>query len=55
MVPEYADKIPEDDREVLFSVRPGISDPPSIYFLTEDGVLASNPDVETIYISTFFQ
>lgn len=48
-VPEYAAMWPPMDREVILSVRPGITDPASILFRNEADLLAAQQDPEDFY------
>jgi lipopolysaccharide/colanic/teichoic acid biosynthesis glycosyltransferase len=48
-VPRYVAAYTASDR-VLLSVRPGITDPASIQFRDEEGVLATYPDPERAYL-----
>lgn len=51
-VPKFAAHWPPEDREVILSVRPGITDPASIKFRHESDLLAGLNDPEATYIST---
>lgn len=48
-VPRYAALWPEQDRDVILSVRPGITDPVSLELLDEASLLATAPDPEAFY------
>lgn len=50
MVPKHADALAREDRERLFSVRPGVTDPASVLFFAEDAVLAGRPHAEEDYL-----
>jgi len=43
-VPEYMSCYPNYAREVILSVRPGITDPASVAFINEEGILAAADD-----------
>jgi len=49
-VPRYVALYPRGTRELILSVRPGITDPASIVFRNESMVLAAAKDPEEIYI-----
>lgn len=49
-VPEYVAKYPTDLREMVLSVRPGITDLASIEFRNESESLAKVPDPESVYV-----
>lgn len=49
-VPKYVAYWPDDARNVVLSVRPGISDPASIEFRREADELAEAPDPERHYV-----
>lgn len=49
-VPRYVAEWPEDAREVILSVRPGITDPGSIAFRHEETELAAAADPERHYV-----
>jgi lipopolysaccharide/colanic/teichoic acid biosynthesis glycosyltransferase len=49
-VPKYAALWPADAREVILSVRPGITDPASVRWRNESEELAAAPDPERHYI-----
>lgn len=49
-VPAYAAHWPDEQREVILSVRPGITDPASIAFRREAELLAEQADPETYYL-----
>lgn len=46
-VPGYADQLPEEDRKVILSVRPGITGPATIKYRAEEEMLAAVDDPET--------
>lgn len=48
-VPKYVDLWPADDRVVILSVRPGITDPASLRFRREEELLASQADPDSYY------
>ena len=48
-VPEWAAKWPDDQRQVILSVRPGISDPVSVMLRDEADLLAQAPDPVEFY------
>jgi lipopolysaccharide/colanic/teichoic acid biosynthesis glycosyltransferase len=50
-VPRYVALYPEHLREVILSVRPGITDEASIFFRDEGALLAGAPDPEKKYIN----
>jgi lipopolysaccharide/colanic/teichoic acid biosynthesis glycosyltransferase len=49
-----AERLSAHERSVIFSVRPGITDPAAIQFLAEDAVLAGQDDAEAVYFERFF-
>jgi lipopolysaccharide/colanic/teichoic acid biosynthesis glycosyltransferase len=49
-LPRYVDRYPVEDRAVVLSVRPGITDRASVAFLDESGLLAQAADPEDAYI-----
>jgi lipopolysaccharide/colanic/teichoic acid biosynthesis glycosyltransferase len=49
-VPQYVAVWPEEDRERILSVRPGITDYVTLYFYDEQAVLAKSGDPERTYI-----
>jgi lipopolysaccharide/colanic/teichoic acid biosynthesis glycosyltransferase len=49
-VPRYVEMYPADVRELILSVRPGITDEASIEFSNEHAVLGSGPDAERRYV-----
>lgn len=49
-VPRYVASYPPELREVVLSVRPGITDPASIRFRDENALLAGEPDRDLAYI-----
>jgi lipopolysaccharide/colanic/teichoic acid biosynthesis glycosyltransferase len=49
-VPKYVDLWGVTDREIILSVRPGITDPASIEFRNEDVILARAEDPEATYV-----
>lgn len=49
-VPEYVAEWPEELRDLILSVRPGITDPASIVYRNEADELAQAPDPERYYI-----
>ncbi|MBK7721445.1 MAG: sugar transferase [Austwickia sp.] len=48
-VPQYVELWPARRREIILSVRPGITDPASIEFRDEGALLAAQPDPERYY------
>lgn len=48
-VPRYVELYPEAEREVVLSVRPGITDPASIKYRSEADMLAGADDPERMY------
>ncbi len=50
-VRRYVDMWPATDKEVILSVRPGITDPASIQFRNESQLLAQQSEPETYYTS----
>lgn len=48
-VPAYADLWPRERRDVILTVRPGITDPASVAFRSEADLLAGAPDADTYY------
>jgi lipopolysaccharide/colanic/teichoic acid biosynthesis glycosyltransferase len=51
-VPHYVAVYPSDMRELVLSVRPGITDPCSIYLRNESEILAAAEDPERFYVET---
>jgi len=51
-VPKYVELWPEHDRDLILSVRPGITDPASIELRNESDELATADDAETHYVSS---
>jgi lipopolysaccharide/colanic/teichoic acid biosynthesis glycosyltransferase len=51
--PEHAERLTTREREVIFSARPGITDPAAIHFLAEDAVLAGQEEAEALYFQRF--
>lgn len=49
-VPEYVAQWPADRREVILSMRPGITDPASVEFRNESDLLAAQDDPERYYV-----
>lgn len=49
-VPRYVDSYPPALRDVVLSVRPGITDPASIHFRDENALLAGEADRDRAYI-----
>lgn len=49
-VPRYVASYPPELRDVVLSVRPGITDPASIRFRDENALLAGEPDRDRAYI-----
>jgi len=49
-VPKYVEHYSEDNRKVVLSVRPGITDLASIEYRNENDILASESDPEKAYI-----
>jgi len=49
-VPEYVKYYPEQIKEIIFSVRPGITDYASLKFRNENKLLASATDPEKTYV-----
>ena len=50
LVQQHADALDRETREVVLSVRPGVTDPASVLFFAEDAVLAGRPDAEAEYL-----
>ncbi len=48
-VQEYVDLWSEEDRRIILSVRPGITDPATLVLRREEEVLAAQPDPEQYY------
>lgn len=48
-VPEYVNLWADDDRLVILSVRPGITDPATLQLRREEEMLAAQPDPELYY------
>jgi lipopolysaccharide/colanic/teichoic acid biosynthesis glycosyltransferase len=46
-VPGYADQLPEEDKKIILSVRPGITGPATIKYRAEEEMLAAVDDPET--------
>jgi len=49
-VPQYVAHYPPELRELVLSVRPGITDPASLRFRHESALLAASPDPERTYL-----
>lgn len=49
-VPKYVSYYSEDDRKIIFSVRPGITDWASIKFRDENDILAKSADPHAVYV-----
>jgi lipopolysaccharide/colanic/teichoic acid biosynthesis glycosyltransferase len=49
-VPEYVALYPERDREIVLSVRPGITDRASLEFSDESALLAGASDPQRVYV-----
>lgn len=49
-LPRFVAQWPEQDRDLLLSVRPGITDPASIVFRRESELLAAQADPERYYV-----
>lgn len=49
MVQAHADALDNDTRQLVLSVRPGVTDPASVLFFAEDAVLAGRPNAEAEY------
>lgn len=49
-VPKYVAQWPEDMRDVILSVRPGITDPVSVEYRNESELLAAQDDPERYYV-----
>lgn len=50
-VPRYVDHYPADLKEIIFSVRPGITDRSSLHFIDEASLLQVQEDPEAFYIN----
>lgn len=48
-VPKYVAMWPDEDRRVILSVRPGITDPATVRLRREEQILAEQPDPEKFY------
>lgn len=51
-VPKYVQYYPEQIKEIIFSVRPGVTDLASITFRSENEILAQSDNPEKAYIET---
>jgi lipopolysaccharide/colanic/teichoic acid biosynthesis glycosyltransferase len=51
-VPEYVAHYSEQDRTIVFSVRPGVTDHASLEFSDENSMLAGAADPQRLYIET---
>jgi lipopolysaccharide/colanic/teichoic acid biosynthesis glycosyltransferase len=49
-VPRYVELWPPADRELILSVRPGLTDYAALYFYDEQALLAGAPDPEKAYV-----
>jgi lipopolysaccharide/colanic/teichoic acid biosynthesis glycosyltransferase len=49
-VPYYVQKWPDEDRDVILSVKPGITDYATLYYNDEQAVLAQAHDMEKAYL-----
>ena len=47
----HVDSLPPRQRDIILSVRPGLTDAAALYFLAEDEVLAGTPDPEALYLT----
>ena len=47
----HADRLPACERDIILSVRPGLTDAAALHFLAEDEVLAGTRDPEALYLS----
>ena len=52
-VPHYVAHWPADLRPIILSVRPGITDPATVYLRSEADILAHSPDPERTYVEEF--
>ena len=50
-VQAYVDQWPDEDREIILSVRPGITDPVTLELRREEEILAGQPDPEHYYLT----
>lgn len=51
-VKKYVDYYTEEDKYIIFSVRPGITDLASIHFYNESSLLENTENAENVYLST---
>jgi len=51
-VPKYVEYYPSQIKSLVLSVRPGITDPASLFFRNENEMLAESDDPESTYIQT---
>ena len=51
-VPKYVEFYPENIKNIVLSVRPGVTDPASLAYINENEVLAASDDPEKEYIQT---
>ena len=49
-VPDFLDSYTEDERQIIFSIRPGLSDFASLKFIDENELLKDQSDHEKFYI-----
>jgi len=49
-VPYYVEKWPDEDRDIVLSVKPGITDYATLFYHDEQAVLARAADVEKAYV-----
>ena len=50
----HADRLPPVQRNIILSVRPGLTDDAALFFLAEDAALAGRPDPEALYLERLF-
>lgn len=50
-VPKYVELYPPETRNIVLSVRPGITDPASIKFSSESAILGRSPNPELTYVN----
>jgi len=49
-VPKYVDAYSDVDKNIIFSVKPGITDKASIEFRNENELIANSSDVDSVYL-----
>lgn len=50
-VPQFVESWTDDDRKLILSVRPGLTDPATLHFVDEEELLAASPNPSETYIN----